>query len=88
MVKLVPNALHLGEATNADTAYTQIAYMQSQYLKETYNFMVPVKQWNKRLRDDNQPYIPDVIYAGDINNDRALKQWVLAQAKQHFRKIQ
>lgn len=84
MVKLVPNLLHLGEPTDADTAYTQIADMQSQYLNETYNFMVPVKKWNKRLRDDNKPYIPDVVYEGDMNDDDALQQWVLAQAEQHF----
>jgi hypothetical protein len=84
MVKLIPNLLHLGEPTNADTAYTQIAHMQSQYLKETYNFMVPVKKWNKRLREDSQPYIPDVIYEGDMNDDAALQQWVLTQTKQHF----
>ncbi|HEY0894539.1 MAG TPA: S41 family peptidase, partial [Cellvibrio sp.] len=84
MVKLVPNLLHLGEPTNADTAYTQIADMQSKYLEETYNFMVPVKKWNKRLRDDNNPYIPDVVYEGDMNDDATLQQWVLAQAEQHF----
>jgi hypothetical protein len=84
MVKLVPNLLHLGEPTNADTAYTQIADMQSKYLEETYNFIVPVKKWNKRLRDDNKPYIPDVAYEGDMNDDAALQQWVFAQAEQHF----
>ncbi|MDO8343244.1 MAG: S41 family peptidase [Cellvibrio sp.] len=84
MVKLIPNTLHLGEPTDADTVYTEIARMQSQYLKETFNFMVPVKKWNKRLREDNQPYIPDVAYEGDMNDDAALQQWVLAQAEQHF----
>jgi hypothetical protein len=86
IVKLVPNLLHIGEPTNADTAYTQKADMQSKYLGETYNFSVPVKKWNKRLREDNQPYIPDVIYDGDMNDDAALQQWVLAQAEQHFSK--
>lgn len=84
MVKLIPNTLHLGEPTDADTAYTEVAHMQSKYLEETYNFMVPVKKWNKRLREDNQPYIPDIIYEGDMNDDAALQQWALAQAEQHF----
>ncbi|MEN0035443.1 MAG: S41 family peptidase [Cellvibrio sp.] len=87
IVKLVPNLLHLGEPTDADTAYTQIAYMQSEYLKETYNFMVPVKKWNNRMREDNKPYIPDVIYEGDMNDDKALEKWVLEQANQHFSKM-
>ena len=84
MVKLAPSLLHIGEPTDADTAYTQIAYMQSQYAKETYNFMVPVKKWNKRMRDDNQPYIPDVIYEGDMSDDKALREWVINQTKIHF----
>lgn len=83
-IKLLPNALHLGEPTDADTAYTEIAFMQSLYAKETFNFLVPVKKWNKRLREDNQPYIPNVLYEGDMNDDAALQQWVLAQAEQHF----
>ena len=83
-IKLLPNTLHLGEATDADTAYTEIAFMQSSYAKETFNFLVPVKKWNKRLRDDNKPYIPDIVYEGDMNDDAALQQWVLAQAEQHF----
>lgn len=81
LVKLVPNLLHLGEPTNADTAYTEIAYMQSQYFKETYNFMVPVKKFNKRLREDNRPYEADVVYEGDMNDDKTLEQWVLAEAE-------
>jgi len=84
MVKLVPNLLHLGEPTNADTAYTTVAHMQSKYLEETYNFMVPVKKWNKRLREHNKPYVPDVAYEGDMNDDAALQQWVFAQADEHF----
>ena len=87
-IKLIPNTLHVGEPTDADTVYTEIARMQSKYLEETYNFMVPVKKWNKRLREDNQPYIPDVIYEGDMNDDKALEQWTLAQVEQHFSTIQ
>jgi len=82
--KLVPNLLHLGEPTNADTVYTEIAQMQSKYLEETYNFSVPIKKWNKRLREDNQPYIPDIVYEGDMNDDAALQQWVLVQAERYF----
>lgn len=88
LTRLLPNTLHLGEPTNADTVYTEIAYMQSGYLKETFNFIVPVKKWNKRLRKDNQPYVPDVIYEGDINNDPAFQSWVLVQIQQHFGDVQ
>ena len=84
MVKLIPNHLHLGEPTNADTSYIEVAELESSYYGETFNFMVPSKKWNKRIRKDNEPYIPDIIYNGNIYDDQALELWVLAQAEQHF----
>ncbi|WP_323814236.1 S41 family peptidase [Cellvibrio sp. NN19] len=84
LIKLLPNTLHLGEPTEADTAYTEIAFMQSEYAREKFNFLVPVKKWNKRMRKDNQPYTPDVTYEGDMSDDKALQQWALTQAKQYF----
>lgn len=84
MVKLIPNLLHLGEPTNADTSYIEVARMQSSYYGETFDFMVPAKKWNKRMRKDNEPYIPDIIYNGNIYDDQAVEKWVLEQVEQHF----
>lgn len=84
MVKLIPNHLHLGEPTNADTSYTEVAELQSSYYGETFNFMVPSKKWNKRMRKDNEHYIPDIIYDGNIYDDQAVERWVLEQISQHF----
>lgn len=81
--KLIPNLLHLGEPTDADTIYTQVADMQSKYFSESFIFRVPIKT-NKRQREDNKPYIPDVIYEGNINDDKLLKPWVFNQIEQHF----
>lgn len=75
-MKQIPGLLHLGEPTDADTAYTEIAEVQSSYLSETYNFIVPIKKWTRRFREDNQPYVPDVIYDGDMNDDQVLQGWV------------
>lgn len=83
MVKLIPKLLHLGEPTNADTAYIEVARMQSSYYGETFDFMVPAKKWNKRMRNDNQPYIPDIIYNGNIYDDQTFEKWVLEQIPQH-----
>ncbi len=85
LIKLIPNTLHVGEPTDADTVYTEIAYMQSNYAKETFNFIVPVKKWTKRIREDNKPYNPDILYQGDMSNDKALEQWTIEKAKQYFK---
>lgn len=85
MVKLIPNFLHLGEPTNADTSYIEVARLQSSYYGETVNFAVPAKKWNKRMRKDNEPYNPDIIYNGNIYDDQAVEKWVLEQAEQHFK---
>lgn len=84
MLKLIPNLLHLGEPTDADTSYIEVARMQSSYYGETFDFMVPAKKWNKRMRNDNEPYIPDIIYNGNIYDDQAVEKWGLEQAQQHF----
>ena len=77
-LKQVPNLIHLGEPTNGDTIYTQVAQSASSYLHEDYLFSVPIKAYTKRLRDDNQAYIPDVIYTGNTYTD-SLEGWVLEQ---------
>jgi hypothetical protein len=81
MVKLIPGLLHVGEVTNGDTVYTQVTPQRENYAYEQLDFMVPIKKWNKRLRADNQPYVPDILYDGDMNNTEALQKWVLEQVK-------
>ena len=80
-LKQVPELIHLGEPTNGDTIYTQVAQTISSYLHEDYLFSVPIKAYAKRLREDNQAYIPDVIYNGNIYKD-SLEDWVLEQVRQ------
>lgn len=84
LVKQYPDVLHLGQATDSDTAYTEIIELRKQSNSDRIYYRVPVKKWEKRLRDDNQPYIPDVIYKDDINDTKALRTWVLEQAAEHF----
>jgi len=79
MLKLIPDVVHLGQQTDADTAYEHIAYMWKEYLREGYSFMVPIMKISKRLRADNIAYLPDVIYDGDIYDDAAVEIWVKQQ---------
>lgn len=78
-LKQIPNVLHWGEPTSADTVYTEIADMWHDYHEDAYSFMVPVKQWNHRPRKDNEPYIPDLVFNGNIYDDSAVEQWVLQE---------
>lgn len=77
LLKQIPGLRHWGEPTNADTVYTEVADMWHEYHKEAYSFIVPVKQWSARPRKDNEPYIPDVIFDGNIFDDAAVEEQVL-----------
>lgn len=82
-LKFVPNLLHVGDTTNADTIYTEVAFMRDTDWYEQLDFIVPVKKFNHRLRDDNVPYVPDVFYDGDIGDTPRLQKWILEQVKTH-----
>jgi len=81
-LKQIPNVLHWGEPTSADTVYTEVTDMWHDYHDDAYSFMVPVKQWNHRARKDNEPYIPDLVFNGNIYDDSAVEQWVLEELGQ------
>lgn len=81
LLKQIPQIQHWGEPTNADTVYTEVAEMWHDYYKEAYSFVVPVKQWTRRLRKDNEPYTPDILFNGNIYDDKSVEKWV--QEKVH-----
>ncbi|MDO3388253.1 S41 family peptidase [Gilvimarinus sp. SDUM040013] len=83
LLKQIPGVIHVGEPSDADTAYTQVAPMWHEYAKEAYSFSVPIKQWNKRLRDDNEPYSPDKEYPGNIFDTQSLQAWFLDNEFSH-----
>jgi hypothetical protein len=76
-LKQIPQIQHWGEPTNADTVYTEVVEMWHDYHKDAYSFMVPVKQWTNRPRKDNEPYSPDIVFNGNIYDDKAVERWVL-----------
>ena len=82
LFKQHPNGKHLGITTNADTAYIEnvtITWDKSEFNPIRYSG--PVKKWNRRARTDNQPYIPDIRFTGDIRHTEKLQKWVLEQAR-------
>ncbi|MES1196103.1 MAG: S41 family peptidase [Steroidobacter sp.] len=83
VIKFIPNLLHVGEPTNADTVYSQVAYMREQYVGEQVDFMVPIMKSGQRLRQDNVPYVPDAYYYGDMNDTASLEKWILQLVNSH-----
>ncbi len=64
----------IGETTGADSLYMDIN--QSELPSKKGNFALPMKVYRNRIRGHNEPYIPDIVYQGDINDTVALQQFV------------
>jgi hypothetical protein len=71
---LVPGTTHLGRTTGADTRYMDVGTYRvaAQTLVD-----VPRKVWLGRPRGNNEPYVPSRAFAGDIDDDAAVRAWVL-----------
>jgi len=82
-VKAIPGVVHVGQTTDADTAYTTIAGMRETSFKENVFYMVPIVKHLDRRRQNNIPYTPDIAYEGDINDTAALEKRILEIAKSH-----
>jgi hypothetical protein len=65
-VRRLPGARHIGRTTSADTRYDDIGFAT---LPGGYRLMVPLKVWRDRGRADNEPLVPDLPLAGDIDDD-------------------
>ncbi|AVG17263.1 hypothetical protein CFN79_16125 [Chromobacterium vaccinii] len=74
IVLQLPSVIHIGQATGADTIYTEQVIINIEDLAE---LCVPIKMWRNRPRESNQAYVPHVKYEGDINNTAVLQNWVL-----------
>lgn len=76
-----PEVLHVGAETNADTRYTDIGFFP---LSGGLQLAVPFKRVTRSLRTDNQPYVPRIIYPGDMSKDEELQEWVLRMARKEM----
>lgn len=73
LVLRVPNAVHVGASTGADTRYIDIAV---EPLPSGAKLALPLKVWRHRPRGDNQPLHPRFPFDGDITDTAAVRAWV------------
>jgi len=75
LVRSVPGAIHMGQATSADTLYMDIGRVT---LPSGNVLILPLKVWRNRLRGNNEVLQPDVPLQVDIRDDAAVRKAVLA----------
>ena len=75
LVRSVPGAIHMGQATGADTAYIDVTWLA---LPSGNHLMLPMKVWRNALRGNNEVLQPDVALQADIRDDDAVRKAVLA----------
>lgn len=76
-VRLLPNATHVGLPTSADSVYMEVRPVDLPSGVERLG--LPVKVYRDRLRGHNEPYVPHVMYEGDINDTAAVEAWLLTK---------
>jgi hypothetical protein len=79
VLSLIPNAIHVGLETDADTAYMEIK--PSIIANGVAELMHPIKVKRDQIRQNNQPYFPKYKFDGDIYDDKAVQNWVLSLIK-------
>ncbi len=75
LVRSVPGAIHMGQATSADTLYMDIGRVA---MPSGNKLIMPLKVWRNRLRGNNEALQPDVPLQVDIRDDDAVRKAVLA----------
>ncbi|WP_028102134.1 S41 family peptidase [Pseudoduganella violaceinigra] len=75
LVRSVPGAIHMGQATSADTAYIDVTFVS---LPSGNHLMLPMKVWRNDLRGNNEVLQPDVPLQVNIRDNAAVRQAVLA----------
>ncbi len=64
----------MGKTTGSDSLYMDIN--QSELPSKKGSFALPMKVYRNRIRGHNEPYAPDIIYQGNINDTIVLQQFV------------
>jgi hypothetical protein len=69
-----PPALFVGQTTGADSLYMDVRRVE---LPSGIGYLViPMKVYRNRPRGHNQPYHPNIAYAGDLNDTVAVEEWL------------
>ncbi|UMR32296.1 S41 family peptidase [Massilia sp. MB5] len=79
VVLALPDAVHLGETTGADTVYMEVRPLVLP--SGLARLVLAQKVYRDRLRAHNAAYVPNLPFDGPIQNDARLKPWVLEQLK-------
>ncbi|MFC5698725.1 S41 family peptidase [Pseudomonas sp. GCM10022186] len=80
----IPEAVHVGSVTSGDTPYLDITPLP---LSDTVKMWVPLKVWKNRKRGNNEPYVPQFSFEGDLSDTAAVQAWVLDSILPTARKI-
>ncbi|HEU5479416.1 MAG TPA: S41 family peptidase [Candidatus Tumulicola sp.] len=75
LVRQVPGALQLGATTGADSVYIDTGRVR---LPSGNHLVLPLKVWRNRLRSNNEAMVPDITYDGDLDDDAAVRIWVVS----------
>jgi hypothetical protein len=70
-------ALHVGETTNMATRYMEVREVTLPSGMRTFSTLQKVSLSSS----DFGPYEPEIVYPGDLSDDKALKEWVAGLGK-------
>lgn len=70
----IPDILFVGKPTHADTSYTEQRFATVASKRLQIGF--PMKITQHRTRKNNEPYTPQFIFPGDINDTVSLQKWL------------
>lgn len=74
IVLSMPGVKHVGLPTSADTAYMEV---RSRILPSgAVRVIVPTKVYRRKVRKNNEPYVPSDLWRGDISDTAALRKWI------------
>jgi hypothetical protein len=76
MVRAMPGTKHVGRTTAADSVYLEVRVVTLP--SDIAHLVLPTKVYRNRPRANNQPYVPQHLWTGDIADTAALERWILS----------
>ncbi|HEY0671527.1 MAG TPA: S41 family peptidase [Longimicrobiales bacterium] len=77
-MRLHPAVVHVGQTTGVDTNYMENT---GGAISELTTWTYPMKVYRNRKRAMNEAYKPQVPYAASLEDDQALRDWILENYK-------
>ena len=74
VVLQLPNHVHVGHPTSADTIYMEVRGLGLPSLNGRISFAT--KFYRNRLRANNEYYLPSALWTGDISDTAGLEKWI------------